>query len=308
MNDRDRGHGSTQHERENRSSVSSVFHRVHRDLALVGILSAVLAAPASAQQRPLVTEDPEPIGAGRVLVEGGFDAARDQEYPASGLKGTLIRLPTIGVSVGLSSIAELQIDGGFYNRLNITDRRTAPLSSLVTATGSSTHDVEDTVVATKIRLLSEAPHQPTLGIRFATKLPNASNESGLGLDTTDFYATLLGAKTVQSIRVVANAGVGILADPTSGNRQNDVLTYGLSLARAVTQSAELVGEINGRVSTRSGDPFPGTESRSILKGGGRYTHGMLRLDAAVFIGLTSIDPSIGATIGFTYVFNAFAVP
>jgi len=67
-------------------------------------------------------------------------------------------------------------------------------------------------VATKIRLLAEGASRPALGIRFATKLPNASNESGLGLDTTDFYIALLGAKTVQSIRVVGNFGVGILAD------------------------------------------------------------------------------------------------
>src|SRR5262249_43573587 len=158
----------------------------------------------------------------------------DQEYPVSGLKGNLIRLPTIGISVGLSSIAELQLDGGFYNRLNVTERRPAPLSSELTFTGTSTHDVEDAVVAIKIRVLPEAEHQPALGIRFATRLPNASNQSGLGLNTTDFYATLLGAKTVQSIRVVANAGAGILSDPTNGHRQNDVLTYGLSLARAVT--------------------------------------------------------------------------
>ncbi len=41
----------------------------------------------------------------------------------------------------------------------------------------------------------------------------------------------------------------------------------------MTQQAELVGELNGRVSTRSGDPFPGTESRGIVKLGGRYTRG-----------------------------------
>ena len=267
-----------------------------------------VATIASAQQRPLVTEDPEPIGSGRVLIEGGADLSRDVEYPVSGLKGKLLRLPTIGISVGLSSIAEFQIDGGFYNRLNITDRRTAPLSSELNFTGDSTHDVEDIVIATKIRLLTEAPHQPTLGIRFATKLPNASTGAGLGTNATDFYASLLGAKTVQSIRFVANGGVGILSDPTNGHRQNDLLTYGFSLARAVTQQSEVVGEINGRASTRSGDPFPGTESRSIIKVGGRYTHGMLRLDAGVFFGLTSIDPSIGGTIGFTYVFDAFKVP
>jgi len=80
------------------------------------------AGSARAQQRPLVTEDPEPIGAGRVLLEGGLDLAHDQQYPVSGLKGNLLRVPTIGISVGVSSIAEVQIDGGFYDRLNITDR------------------------------------------------------------------------------------------------------------------------------------------------------------------------------------------
>jgi hypothetical protein len=281
--------------------------RVFRSLWFLTILVG-FSASAAAQQRPLVTEDPEPIGAGRVLLEGGIDFGENQEYPVSGLKGDLWRLPTVGVSIGLSSIAEFQIDGGFYNLLHIDERRFAPLSSLVTATGGSTSDVEDFVVATKIRFLSESAGRPALAMRFATKLPNASNESGLGLDTTDFYISLLGGKTVQSIRVVGNVGVGILADPTSGNRQNDVLTYGFSLARALTQQTEVVGEINGRWSTRSGGPFPGTESRGIFKVGGRYTRGPMRVDAGVLVGLTSIDPTIGFTAGFTYVFNAFNVP
>ena len=276
-------------------------------LALLAVFAFSLQA--SAQQRPLVTEDPEPVGAGRVLLEGGLDFARNQEYPVSGLEGNLLRLPTIGISVGISSIAELQIDGGLYDRLNITKRNPlAPLASALTVTGDSTHDVSDVVIATKIRMLAETAGRPALGIRFATKLPNASNEKGLGLDTTDFHITLLGAKTVQSIRVVGNFGVGILADPTVGDRQNDVIDYGLSFARAMTQAAELVGELNGRASMRSGTPFPGTESRGILKLGGRYTRGSVRLDAGVFLGLTTIDPTIGFTAGFTYVFNAFTVP
>ena len=272
-------------------------------------MSLGLALPSTAQQRPLVTEDPEPIGAGRVLVEGGFDFVHDEHYPVSGLKGNLVKAPTLGISIGISSIAEFQIDGGFYNRLSIATRDpTAPLASLVTSTGASTHDVEDVVVATKIRLLVEQGRQPAVGLRFATKLPNASNESGLGLDTTDFFATLLGAKTVQSVRVVANVGVGILGDPTVGNRQNDVLMYGVSAARATTQAAEIVAEINGRVSTRNGPPLPGTETRGILKVGGRYTRGPARFDAGVFLGLKSADPTIGFTAGFTYVFNAFTLP
>jgi hypothetical protein len=280
--------------------------RLNRTALLVVLLCAT---PAFAQQRPLVTEDPETIGAGRILIEGGLDLQHDAEYPVSGLTGNLVRVPLLGFSFGLSSIAELQIDGGLYNHLTITSRKArAPLASLLTVAGDSTSDVEDTVVATKIRAFAETANRPALGIRFATKLPNASNESGLGLDTTDFFVSILGAKTVQSIRVVGNIGVGILSDPTSGNRQNDVLTYGVSFARALTSQAEIVGEINGRANTRNGGPLPGTESRSLMKFGGRYTWGTLRLDAAAYFGLTSVDPTLGATIGFTYVFNAFKVP
>ncbi len=189
------------------------------------VFSLALAAPAAAQQRPLVTEDPETIGSGLILFEGGFDLGQEIFYPVSGLEGDLLRLPTLGLSFGLSSIAELQIDGGFYNRLNVTDRIPAPLSGMLDFTGDSTSDVEDIVVATKVRLLSETAGRPAIGLRFATKLPNASNENGIGLDTTDFYATLLIGKTVQSIRLVGNAGLGILGDPTRGDRQGDVFQY-----------------------------------------------------------------------------------
>ena len=236
-------------------------------LRMLGVAFALSAAasPALAQQRPLVTEDPEPIGAGRVLIEGGFDLAHDYQNPVSGLKGNLISVPTIGISIGLSSIAELQIDGGVYNSLSITSRNpNAPLASLLTVTGDSTHDVSNSVIATKVRILSETASRPAIGIRFAMKLPNASNEKGIDLDTTDTSGLLLIAKTVQSIRVVGNLGAAILTNPTSGVGQNDVLLYGVSFARAVTQEVELVGELNGRVSTRN-NPFPGTESRGILK-------------------------------------------
>jgi len=277
---------------------------------LLSIAALVCTIPltARAQQRPLVTEDPETIGAGRILVEGGLDYAWDAEFPTSGLRGDLFRFPLIGASIGLSSIAEIQIDGGFYNRLSITDRFPAPLDSMVTVTGDSTSSIEDFVIGTKVRVVSEGMRRPSVGLRFATKLPNASNESGLGLDTTDFFASLLIAKTIRSVRIVTNVGLGILADPTRGDRQNDVLTYGVSLARAVTQAAEIVGEVNGRADTRAGDPPPGTESRSTVRFGARYTIGTLRADAAILFGLTSSDPSVGFAAGFTYVFNAFQVP
>jgi opacity protein-like surface antigen len=275
--------------------------------ALAAGMMVAAASDARAQQRPLVTEDPETIGAGLVLLEGGFDQQRDMTYPASGLKGDLLRLPTLGVSFGVSSIAELQIDGGLYNRLNITSRQDAPLSNQLDFSGDRTHDVEDLVVATKIRLLSETAGRPAFAVRFATRLPNAGNESGLGLDTTDFFVSALFGKTVQSIRFVGNAGLGILADPVRGDRQNDVLTYGASVARAVRQGLEVVGEINGRLDTREGEPPIGTESRGAIRVGGRFTRATVRVDAGLIVGTTSRDPSIGFTAGLTWVFKGFEV-
>ena len=284
------------------------MNRTLRDVAFAVVWLGCSSVPF-AQQRPLVTEDPETIGAGRVLIEAGLDLARDYQNPVSGLKGNLLSVPTLGLSFGLSSIAELQIDGTLFNRLNVTSRNpNAPLAPLLTFSGNSTTDFTDAVVATKIRLLSETESRPAFGIRFATKLPNASDERGIDLNTTDFSAYLLGAKTVQSVRVVANIGAGVLSDPTNGHRQNDLLLYGLSLARAMTQQAEIVAELNGRISTRTGEPFPGTESRGRLKLGGRFTTGPVRFDTAVFFGTTTLDPTIGFTIGFTYVFNAFTIP
>jgi hypothetical protein len=273
---------------------------------LLGVLC--LAAPAAAQQRPLVTEDPETVGSGLILVEGGVDVQRGILFPVSGLEGNLLRLPTLGLSIGVSPIAEIQIDGGFYNRLDIKDRRPAPYSDALDFTGDQTSDVEDLVLATKIRLVSEAPGRLAVGLRFATRLPNASKESGIGLDTTDFFASILLGKTVQSMRIVGNAGIGILTYPAERDGQNDVLTYGFSMARALAEGFEVVGEINGRLDFRDGDPPPGTETRGAFRGGARYTRGPVRVDAGIILGMTASDPSFGFTTGLTWVFRGFSVP
>jgi hypothetical protein len=142
-------------------------------------------------------------------------------------------------------------------RLTITDRLGGPLEHLLTVTGDTTSDVQDIIVATKIRFVAEGPGRPAIGLRLATRLPTAGNESGLGRDTMDFYVTGLFGKTVESIRVVGNVGVGIMTDPLLGARQNDVFLYGFSLARAVAHGVEVVGEINGRMNLRDEEVPPG---------------------------------------------------
>jgi hypothetical protein len=266
------------------------------------------ATPALAQQRPLVTQDPEPVGSGKMLIDVGVDYSKDAVFPLSGLTGNLTRYGTFDLSFGVSPVAEIQLSGGLHDQLKITARNpSAPLAYLLNATGPSTGDVEDGVIGAKVRLLHETKGRPSLAIRFSTRLPNSKHDSGLGQDTTDFAFGFLSGKTVSQWRVIGNLGFAILQDPVRDGIQNDVLTYGGSIARSLSRGLEVVGEVNGRLDTRNGTVPIGTEQRSSGRAGLRITRGEFRYDAGVILGLTSHDPTWGVTAGMTWTFDAFDI-
>ena len=271
------------------------------------VIGCLLPTPATGQQRPFTTEDPEAIGAGRVMIESGLDYDRSVTFSSSGLTGHLLSVPTLGISVGVSSIAEVQVDGGFYQRLSITDRVPAPLTSALSVTGDRTTAVRDIMVATKVRVFSETEARPSLAVRMATRIPSASAESGLGKDATEFTGSMLLAKSVENARIVANVGFVMLEDATRPARQDDLLTYGLSVAASVGRGAEVVAEVNGRANFNQ-HIVRGSESRGVLRVGTRWTRGTVRLDVAAVVGMTDVDPTIGLTTGFTWVFDAFTIP
>jgi hypothetical protein len=149
---------------------------MNRCAALVVVMMVVAIRPASAQQLRLEIQDPEPIGTGRVLFHIESSVAKDAFYPLSGLQGNPWQLPMLGFVVGLSPIADLEISGGPYNRLDITGRRPASLAAVVTATGDTTHAVEDVVIGTKIRLAPETSKRPAFG--FGTESRGIANVGG----------------------------------------------------------------------------------------------------------------------------------
>ena len=67
-------------------------------------------------------------------------------------------------------------------------------------------------------------------------------------------------------------------------KQNDVVTYGLSFVRSIWPEVDVVGDVNGRWSTRNGVAPIATESRGTMTVDGRYTRGAVRLDAAAVVG------------------------
>jgi hypothetical protein len=260
------------------------------------------------QERPLRTEDPAPIPSGAILLETGVDLEFGRRFPLSGLEGDLYRLPYLGFAFGLGDVAEFQVDAGF-NLLHVRDREPAPLAEDLDFTGDTTTDIEDPIVATKLRLIREGRRRPAVALRVATRIPSASNESGIGTDTIDWFMTLLAGKSLGDVRFLANFGLGVLPFPLQGDRQNDVLTGGLAFLWSAAEGIDVVGEVNGRMDVQGSTPV-GTEDRGQARLGGRLEIGRLlgagvRLDGGVVVGLADVDPGIGATLGLTLVDRSF---
>jgi len=258
---------------------------------------------AQAQHRPLLTEDPQPIRPGQWLVETGINYEHRARFPLSGLEGDLLGIPYLGFSIGLSSIAEFQVDSGF-NILFVDAATEAPLAENLDFTGDTTTDIEDPVIATKILLQQETRRAPAIGFRVATRLPSASNESGLGNDTFDWFLTLLAGKNLGRTRIVGNLGAAVLSLPTEAGRQNDVLTVALSITHRASRTIDLVAEASGRLDLQDSTRV-GTEDRGQVRLGARFRSDPIRFDAGTIIGLGDDDPEFGLTFGVTYAFDAF---
>ncbi|HJR54855.1 MAG TPA: hypothetical protein VJ982_14240 [Gemmatimonadota bacterium] len=256
-------------------------------------------APLRAQPWPFRTEDPALVTPGAVAARLGIEVGGGREYPASGLSGTIVQLPA-AVRLGLGR-AELSVEGG-YELLSIDDFTPAPLDSMLDVSGDRTHDVIDPVVGMKVRIADESPAFPAWSFLVATRLPAAGNESGLGLDTTDFWLWLLAGKSIGPARVAANLGAGVLGIPTRGDRQNDVWGYGLSVTGPLGGGWVAGAEVQGSLDVRGDTPI-GTEERGQARLGVRRAAGRFALDAAVIVGLHEPDPDLGAAIGLATTFH-----
>lgn len=269
--------------------------------ALIAGLTLVTAwltpCGAAAQQRPLVTQDAAVVGQGRVIVEAGVESGSNIWYPVSGLTGDRVAL-SAGATFGIAPIADVQVTTG-YQWLSIDRRDFAPLDFRVPP-GGSTSDVVDATLALKLRLLAEGTRRPAVGVRFVTELPNASNESGLGLDTLNFGTLLLVGKSVGSFRVTGNAGVVLLSDVLQGSLQHDAFIGGVAVAHELTPAVDLVAEFAGRQVLFVDRPPIGAEPRGQVRAVVRYTRGPWRADGGLIVGTTRQDPDFGVMFGVTW--------
>ena len=268
------------------------------------VFALCCATLASAQQRPLITEDVDVLPPGTLRIEAGMDFLQNAKFPASGLTGDLTRVGVIGIHVGLSPNVEFQIEGVAQNFLSINSATANPAIPRGFAPGeNSTNDTGDFTLATKIKLRTETRRGPSLGFRFGVELPNSNESRGIGLNQTNAFGTILVGKKFGRdgrLNTFGNLGIGILSAPLERFTQNDVLLYGVAGIFRVNQQVNLAGEVNGRANTRSGRAPLGTESQSEARLGVQVKAAGMRFDAAGIVGLTEFSPRSGVTFGVTY--------
>src|SRR5713101_2543065 len=274
----------------------------------IGLSCAIVA---SAQQRPLITEDVDIIPPGSLRISAGVDFVQKARFPVSGLTGDLTRAGVIGINIGLAPNVEFQIEGVAQNVLSINSRGTSAIPLNLASNANSTSDIGDFTLWAKIKLRNETRHAPSLGFRFGVQLPNSNQARGIGLNQTNAYGSVLVGKKFGRdgrFNTFGNLGIAILTAPTQLFSQNDVLTYGLAGIFRLNKQFSLAGEVNGRANTRPGNGPLGTESQGEARLGMQIRASGLRFDFAGIKGLTSFTHNSGVTLGVTYDTPAIFAP
>ena len=271
--------------------------------SLVAVMLVSMSLCVLAQQRPLITEDVDIIPPGTLRIEGGLDFMQSVKYPVSGLNGDLTRVGVIGVNIGMGPNVEFQIEGVAQNVLSINSRGPSAIPLSLVPNANSSNDTGDFILWTKFKLRNETKRGPSLGFRVGVGLPNSSQGTGIGLNQTNAYGSILiGKKFGQDGRfnTFGNLGIAILTAPTELFSQNDVLTYGVAGIFRINKQFSIAGEVNGRANTRPGTGPLGTESQSEARLGMQIRASGLRFDFAGIKGLTDFSPNSGFTVGVTY--------
>ena len=263
------------------------FDRLCRAVALVILFSTF----SSAQQRPLLTEDPRLIAEGALVTELGFGYQHRARFPVSGLTGNLYSILENGLHFGLGKRAEFQMTGVIHYYLDLEG-------------DESRNDWGDLAMSTKIRIVDEGGKRPAISFRPTVVLPNSSRTKGIGYDGTNFFGNLLFGKTAGPVYVFGNIGLGIIDDPIRAASQHDFLTYGIATSIPASSRVSILAEWNGRHNFTS-FPSAGGESRGQVRLGTQIKAGGMRFDAAATAGTTHWDHEAGFVAGVTKEFQLF---
>lgn len=263
------------------------------------------AVAGLAQQRPLLTDDIDITPPGSLQIGVGVDFFQNAKFPLSGINGDLTRVGDIRIRTGFSPNVELQIEGTLQNYVAINSRN--PSAIPLNVSGNSTNDFDDFTVSAKVKLRNETRLLPAIGMKFGFQMPNTDQARGIGTNQINVFSKIILQKKFGDVvdntpkfNAMGNIGLQIMTAPIERFAQNDVVIYGLAGIYRVTDRFNLLGEVNGRINTRSGAAPLGTESAGQFRIGTQIKASGLRFDTAAAFGLTKYSPRTGVIFGVTY--------
>jgi len=239
--------------------------------------------------RPLVTEDTDILTAGDIELKAGVEYLANPGIPFSArrVNGGFIKLPALGLNIGLGKLVELQAD---FDMVYLDQHRI-----------EKTYDNGDLRLWTKIKVKQEDSSFPSLGVRIGTKLPNADTDNR-GTNETDFFILMLFSRHFDDLYAHLNLGLGILGDPNQRASQDDVMVYAAALEMPLKSvPMKLVAEVYGQAFSNGRH-----NNISSAKCGIQYeiTDDFV-WDLFGTGGLTNDSEDWSAGTGFTYRFQAF---
>jgi hypothetical protein len=282
-----------------------------KSIASAGFVLAILlnlSSGASAESLlPLTTETATTLPRGMAEAILGASYFEDLRFPPFTPAGALreqhlATAPELRLHAAAGSWAEIQAS---FDVITLDE---------TTADGEKRRNTGagDAQFATKIRMLSETAYFPAVGLRFATKLPNANLKNRLGTDEADFYFHGLISKDFGPLTAHVNLGMELLGNPgpvlgapqRSTGGQDDLLSYSVALVSRPLPAPvraeyllRLFTEIDGLANSRYGN------DRSSARLGFQIRRGALTAYSGVSFGLITASENFGLTAGVIYTFN-----
>jgi hypothetical protein len=246
------------------------------------------AAAQSAEGRPFRTLAPTPLPAGaqEFGVGAEFRSSAVPEPLLASAEGDLLGVPELRYRIG-------------FGRAELAFGVTGWRSFSDDLTGEDTSEVGDIEFWTTVAALRERGHRPALSFAVGAKLPNASDETGLGTDETDTFGAVILGHEGRTNAWRLNAGLAILGDPRHDASQEDMFTYGIA-GRHGRRHA-FIWEVWGRA-------FDSDDARELQEATARagylFKGRRASFDVALLRGLTRNSGDLGASAGATWRFGS----
>lgn len=262
------------------------FPTLLKRFALAGVLAALGAASASAQQ-PFATDDAEVTERGHLHFEyaNEFYVLQKSAHPN-------LRQDTNNfvIQFGLFDGVEVNMD--------------FPLIAIGNARGSgrsSVFGLGDVDFAAKWKLVQEAPDgiRPSFTVTAAAEFPTGNEKKQLGSGLTDYGVNAIFQKTFGNTEVHANAGIQFAGNTQTGvvgiHTAGRILIGGLSAARDLSERLRIGLDLNGAEIHDGGR----VEKQLQLTAGGNYVLSRNEtLDFAVAAGWYD-GPRFGLVLGLS---------